>query len=156
MLQSQIYLQLGKLLFEYLTLNNFNISPNILDVIIKSLDIHLSIFIKKLKVVAELSSRKDLISLDFLFILEEDDNFKYITSNIDNSHISIHSKIYIPITHENKRCPPPTEHSYKFTKTKGFRNDDLFVNRKRKTIQFHHIETSIDYLCPRTYYNYDM
>ena len=113
-----------------------------------SLNVYLTQVAYKLKILSESSGRNTIISLDFYPFTE---NISLLPSP---STFQV-SEIALFTPNEYKRCAPPPEHAYRFSKTKGLRFDDLFSVRKRKTFQTQQIESSLVRLIHRNEFNYD-
>lgn len=115
-----------------------------------ALNYHLMNFVKSLKLLAEASGRNSIISLDFYYFVPQILNLL----NTSNSLRVVHRDVFTHVN-EYKRCAPPPEHAYRFSKSKGLRLDDLFSVRKRKTQQTQQIEVSLIRVIHQGNFNYD-
>jgi hypothetical protein len=137
-----------------LYLNNIYKDEKIMAILLLSLETYITLLIKKVKKFSEISLRQNAISLDLIssmgkFELERLLSFITISKNSGKSTgVIIASK-------ENKKASLLSDHSYRCTKTKGYRFDDLFTNRKKRSIQSQQIESSLDNLYPKRFFNYE-
>lgn len=116
-----------------------------------SFNLYLEKVCRRLKLLAEASGRNTVISLDFHTFVPE------ISIQIASHQrlLNVPQGIMTSSCNEYKRCAPPPEHAYRFSKTKGLRMDDLFSVRKRKTHQTQQIEASLMKVIQQGNFNYD-
>lgn len=112
---------------------------------------HLNCISRKLKLLAETAGRNSIISLDFYTFIP------LLSSQLESAHLRKMPRVCTSFysNNEYKRCAPPPEHAYRFSKTKGLRLDDLFSVRKRKTHQTQQIEASLILVINQKCFDYD-
>lgn len=139
---------------DYLNLNNVLVDEKNMLVLIISLEQYITLLIGKLKKFSEISSRQNAISLDLISSMEKVE-LERLLSFITLSKNGTKGTGLLIAPNENKKASLLSDHSYRCTKTKGYRFDDLFTNRKKRSIQSQQIESSLDNLYPKRFFNYE-